>query len=99
MIRTAPRSFYTHQLTCDIFYRRFYGNFNDQQFLIDIQKKKINIRNQYPDSVFCDKLTKIFKGVTEKHAPLKKQKVPENNFGNKWEITFFKLIVGMMSEK
>ena len=64
-----------------------------------IYKKEINIRNQYPDSVFYDKLTKIFKGVTEKHAPLKKQKVPENNFGNKWEITFFKLIVGMMSEK
>ena len=43
-----------------------------------IYKKTINSRNQYPDSVSYDKLTKILKNVTEKHAPLKKQKVPEN---------------------
>ena len=43
-----------------------------------IYKKTINSRNQYPDSVSYDKLTKILKSVTEKHAPLKKQKVPEN---------------------
>ena len=43
-----------------------------------IYKKKFNSRNQYPDSVSYDKLTKILKSVTEKHATLKKQKVPEN---------------------
>ena len=67
------RSFSLHKLTRDIFYRN-YQNFKVQQFLTKLETNLL-LENHCWDRLSYDKLTKIFKDFTEKHAALKKQKV------------------------
>lgn len=76
VIRAVCRSLSACKLTRAIFYRN-YGNFNVQQFLIDLEANLL-LENQCSDRLSSDTLIKIFKDVTEKHASLKKQKVREN---------------------
>ena len=84
MVRAACWSFSTRKLTRDIFYGN-YGNFNVHQFLISLETNLLQ-ENQCCDCISYDKLTKVFKDVTKRHAPLKKQKAckSQNPFIPKW---------------
>ena len=74
-MRAACRSFYAHELTPDIFYR-IYEHFNVRQFLVNLETNLL-LKSHCWEQLSYDKRTEIFKDRTEKHAPLKKQKVHE----------------------
>ena len=76
MIIPTFRSSCTREPPQNIIYRN-YKNFNTQDFLNDLE---INLRleEQASTCVSYDKLTKIFQGTTDKHAPQKKHNIRGN---------------------
>ena len=54
-----------------------YKNFKPQNFLIDL-KTNLRLEKQASTRVFYDKLTKILKETTDKHASQKKRKIRSN---------------------
>ena len=73
MIITSFRSSYTRELPWNIIYRN-HKNFNAQDFLSDLETN-LKLEEQASMCVSYDKLTKVFKETTDKHAPQKKQKI------------------------
>ena len=67
MIITTFRSSYTREPPQNIIYRN-YKNFNAQDFLNDLETN-LRLEEQPSTCVSYDKLTKIFKKTTDKHAP------------------------------
>ena len=61
-----------------------YKNFNAQNILNDLETNS-RLEEQASMCICYDKLTKIFKEYTDKHAPQKKQKIRGNqaSFKNK----------------
>ena len=57
----------------NIIYRNL-KNFNAQGFLNDLETN-LRLEEQVSTCLSDDKLTKIFKGTTDKHAPQKKRKI------------------------
>ena len=76
MIISTFRSSYTREPPRNIIYRN-YKNFNVQDFLNDL-KTNLRLEEQTSPCVSYDKLTKIFKETTDKHAPQKKRKIRGN---------------------
>ena len=72
MIITTFRSSYTSEPPRNIIYRN-YKNFHAQDFLNDLETN-LMLEDQASKFVSYDKFTKIFKEITDKHAPLKNQK-------------------------
>ena len=70
MIITSFRSSYTRELPWNIIYRN-HKNFNAQDFLSDLETN-LKLEEQASMCVSYDKLTKVFKETTDKHAPQKK---------------------------
>ena len=70
MIITTFRSSYIPR---NIIYRNC-KNFNAQYFLNDLETN-LRLEEQASTCVSYDKLTKIFKETTDKHAPQKKRKI------------------------
>ena len=66
MIITSFRSSYTREPPRNIISRN-YKNFNAQDFLNDLETN-LRIEEEASTCVSYDKLTKIFKEITDKHA-------------------------------
>ena len=76
MIITAFRSSYTREPPQNTIYK-IYKNFNAQDFLNDLGTN-LRLEEQACTYISFDKLTKIFKESTDKHAPQKKWKIRGN---------------------
>ena len=60
----------------NVIYRK-YKNFNAQNLLNDLETN-LRLQKQASTCVFYEKLTKVLKETTDKHAPQKKRKIRGN---------------------